>query len=161
MSSMRKLVSIVVAAAVFLFAGSALAQPGATPYGMPISMENAKKAAAAAVAEAQKNNWNLVIAISDPGGNLVYFERVDGAPTGSGNVAIGKARSAAIFKAPTKVFQERLAAGVTYLLTLDLVPIEGGIPIVLDGRIVGGIGVSGGSFQQDGQVASAGVAALK
>ena len=161
MRSVPKVLSIVVAAAVVLFAGSALAQPGAT-YGAPVTRENAKKAAAAAVAEAKKNNWNMVIAVADPGGNLVYFEKMDGTATGPGTIAIAKARTAAMYKAPTKVFQERLAAGTTYLLVLEgAMPLEGGIPLVMDGKIVGAIGASGGSFQQDGQVATAGAGALK
>ena len=162
MRSVPKVLSIVVAAAVVLFAGSALAQPGATPYGAPVSLENAKKAAAAAVAEAKKNNWNMIIAVADPSGNLVYFEKMDGSSIGSGNVAIGKARSAAIFRVPTKVFQERLAAGTTYYLAFEsMMPLEGGIPILMDGKVVGAIGASGGSFQQDGQVATAGVSVVK
>ena len=162
MRSMPKLSSIVVTVAVALFAGGALAQPGATPYGAPISLENAKKAAAAAAAEARKNNWTMVIAVTDTAGNLVYFEKMDGVAIASGNIAIGKSRTAAMFKAPTKVFHERLAAGTTYYLAFEgMIPVEGGIPIVMDGKIVGAIGVSGGSFQQDGQVAKAGADALK
>jgi uncharacterized protein GlcG (DUF336 family) len=157
----KSIAGMIMVAVLGVFAFEAAAQPGAVLYGAPISLENAKKAAAAAVAEARKNNWNMIIAVTDIAGTLVYFEKMDGTATGPGNVAIAKARSAAIFKAPTKVFQERLAAGATYLLVLGVMPLEGGIPLVMDGKIVGAIGASGGSFQQDGQVATAGAGVLK
>ena len=134
------------------------------PYGLAITLDNAKKAAAPALAEARKNNWTMAVAIVDPGGDLVYFEKIDGTQNGSVNVAIAKARSAALFKRPTKAFQDTLAAGGDGLRILRLenaVPVEGGIPLVMDGKIVGAIGVSGGTGAQDGQAANAGVAALK
>ncbi len=150
-----------IAAILAAFAFEATAQAPLL-YGAPISVENAKKAAAAAVAEARKNNWTQAIAVTDTAGNLVYFEKMDGTLNAGGNIAIGKSRSAALFRQPTKNFQDRLAAGTTYLLVLEgAVPIEGGVPIVMDGRIVGAIGVSGGSPQQDGAVAAAGAGALK
>ena len=133
------------------------------PYGMPISLESAKKAAAAAIAEARKNGWLMAVAITDPSGELVYFAKMDGTQTGSVNVSIGKSRSAALFKRPTKVFQDMLAsggAGVRVLALERAVPIEGGVPLVINGEIVGGIGASGGSSDQDGVVAGAGAAAL-
>jgi uncharacterized protein GlcG (DUF336 family) len=130
---------------------------------MPISLESAKKAAAAAIAEARKNGWLMAVAITDPSGELVYFAKMDGTQTGSVNVSIGKSRSAALFKRPTKVFQDMLAsggAGVRVLALERAVPIEGGVPLVIDGEIVGAIGASGGSSDQDGVVAGAGAAAL-
>jgi glc operon protein GlcG len=133
------------------------------PYGMPIGLDNAKKAAAAAIAEAQKNGWLMAVAITDPSGELVYFVKMDGTQTGSVNVSIAKSRSAALFKRPTKVFQDMLAsggAGVRVLALERAVPIEGGVPLVINGEIVGGIGASGGSSDQDGVVAGAGAAAL-
>jgi uncharacterized protein GlcG (DUF336 family) len=133
------------------------------PYGMPISLDSAQKAAAAAIAEARKNGWLMAVAITDPSGELVYFAKMDGTQTGSVNVSIGKSRSAALFKRPTKVFQEMLAsggAGVRVLALERAVPIEGGVPLVINGEIVGGIGASGGSSDQDGVVAGAGAAAL-
>jgi uncharacterized protein GlcG (DUF336 family) len=133
-------------------------------YGTPIGADAAKKVAAAAVAEARKNGWNMAIAIVDPAGDLVYFERIDDTQVGSVDVAIGKARSAARFKRPTKVFQDALAAGGEGLRMLALqgaVPVDGGVPLTVGGRIVGAIGASGGTSAQDGQVAAAGVAALK
>lgn len=146
-----------------LCASSAFAQM-ANPYGAPISVDNAKKAAAAAVAEARKNDWTMAVAVIDPGGSLVYFEKMDGTQTGSVNVAIGKARSAALYKRPTKVWQDIVAgggAGVRILGLEGAVPIEGGIPLAMDGKIVGAIGLSGGSGQQDGQCATAGANAVK
>jgi glc operon protein GlcG len=135
-----------------------------TPYGAPISLENAKKAAAPALAEAVKNHWNMAVAVVDPSGNLVYYEKMDDTQLGSANVAIDKARSAALFKRPTKVFQDTLAAGGEGLRLLKIqgaVPVEGGIPLVLEGKIVGAIGVSGGASAQDGQCAKAGADAIK
>ncbi len=118
------------------------------PYGAPITLENAKKATAAAVAEARKNNWTMAVAITDPAGDLVYLEKMDGTQTGSINVAISKARSAALFKRPSKAFQDFLAGGgasLRVLATEGAIPIEGGIPLVMDGKIVGAIGLSGGA----------------
>lgn len=133
------------------------------PYGLAITLEHAKNAAAPALAEARKNHWAMAVAVVDPAGNLVYFEKMDGTQNGSVNVAIAKARSAALFKRPTKAFQDTLAAGGEGLriLKLDLaVPVEGGVPLVMDGHIVGAIGLSGGTSQQDGQCAKAGADAL-
>ena len=147
-----------------LCAGGAPAQQMPNPYGPPISLENAKKAAAPALAEARKNNWTMAVAIVDTAGNLVYFEKMDGTQIGSVNVSIDKARSAALFKRPTKVFQDTLAAGGDGLRILRIegvVPVEGGIPLVMDGKIVGAVGVSGGTSQQDGQCAKLGADALK
>lgn len=132
-------------------------------YGPPINLEAAKKAAALAIAEARKNNWNMAVAILDIGGELVYFEKMDGIQTGSVRVAIGKGRSAALYKRPTKAWQDVVAAGGAGLRILGLegaVPIEGGLPLLVDGKIVGAIGVSGGSSDQDGVVATAGAGAL-
>jgi glc operon protein GlcG len=134
------------------------------PYGLPVVLEAAKQAAAPALAEARKNNWTMAVAIVDTAGNLVYFEKMDGTQTGSVAVAIDKARSAALFKRPTKAFQDTLAAGGEGLRVLGLqsaVPVDGGIPIVMDGKFVGAIGVSGGTSAQDGQCAKAGVDAVK
>jgi glc operon protein GlcG len=134
------------------------------PYGLPISLENAKKAAAPALAEAAKNNWTVAVAIVDPGGNLVYYEKMDNTQLGSANVAIDKARSAALYKRPTKAFQDALAAGgdaVRILRLQGAVPVEGGIPLILDGKIVGAIGVSGATSAQDAQCAKAGADIVK
>jgi glc operon protein GlcG len=133
-------------------------------YGVPINLDAAKKAAASAIAEARKNNWTMAVAITDIGGDLVYFEKMDGTQTGSVRGALGKARSAVLFKRPTKVFQDLVAAGGEGLRILALegaVPIEGGLPLLMDGKIVGAIGVSGGTSQQDGVAAKAGADTLK
>jgi glc operon protein GlcG len=134
------------------------------PYGLPISLENAKKAAASAVAEAAKNNWNVAVAIVDTAGTLVYYEKLDNTQVGSANVAIDKARSAALFKRPTKAFQDALASGGDGLRVLRLqgaVPSEGGIPLLTDGKIIGAIGVSGATNTQDAQCAKMGADAFK
>jgi glc operon protein GlcG len=134
------------------------------PYGAPISLEDAKKAAAPALAEAAKNHWAMAVAIVDPSGNLVYYEKMDATQIGSANVAIDKARSAALFKRPTKTYQDALAAGGDGMRILRLqgaIPIEGGVPLLVDGKIAGAIGVSGGTAVQDGQCANAGASALK
>ena len=147
-----------------LLATAAIAHAQTMSYGTPITADAARKVAAPAVAEARKNQWTMAIAIVDPAGDLVYFERMDDTQVGSANVAIDKARSAARFKRPTKAFQDALAAGGEGLRILSLsgaVPVDGGVPIIVGGKIVGAIGVSGGTSAQDGQVAAAGVAALK
>ena len=133
-------------------------------YGLSINLETAKKVAASAITEARKNNWTMAVAIIDTGGNLVYFEKMDGTQTGSVRVAISKGRSAVLFKRPTKAFQDMVAAGGEGLRMLGLegaVPVEGGLPLLMDGKIVGAIGVSGGTSQQDGLVAKAGADTLK
>jgi len=133
-------------------------------YGPPVSLEDAKKAAAAALAEARKNNWRMAAAIVDPSGTLVYFEKMDDTQNGSAVVAVDKARSAALFKRPTKTFQDVLAGGGVGLRVLRLngaIPIEGGLPLVVGARIVGAIGLSGGTSEQDGQCAACGVDALR
>jgi glc operon protein GlcG len=134
------------------------------PYGLSITLENAKKTSVPALAEAAKNNWSVAVAIVDPAGNLVYYEKMDNTQLGSANVAIDKARSAALFKRPTKAFQDALAAGGEGLRVLRLqgaTPVEGGIPLVSDGKIVGAIGVSGVTSAQDGQCAKAGADSFK
>src|SRR5918993_486551 len=128
-----------------------------------ITLDAAKKVAAPALAEASRNNWAMAVAVVDGAGDLVYFERMDATQSGSVVVAIDKARSAARFKRPTKAFQDMLAAGGEGWRVLGLhgaVPVEGGVPIVIDGKIVGAIGVSGGTSPQDGQCARAGVEAM-
>ncbi len=147
-----------------VLAGSSARAQMPNAYGASITLQDAKAAAAPAVAEARKNNWTMAIAIVDPAGNLVYFEKMDGTQTGSVSVALDKARSAALFKRPTKAFQDVVAAGGDGLRLLGLngaVPIEGGIPIVKGGNIVGAIGVSGGTSAQDGQCAKAGADSQK
>jgi glc operon protein GlcG len=134
------------------------------PYGAPITLEQAKKVAAPAMAEAAKNNWNMAVAIVDPSGNLVYYEKMDATQLGSANLSVEKARSASLFKRPTQTFQDALAGGGDGLRVLKVpggIPIEGGLPIMIEGKIAGAIGVSGGQSSQDGQCAKAGVDAIK
>jgi glc operon protein GlcG len=160
--------SLIVLAAVFvLIALPAMAQapfapPPQVPYGLSVSTEGARNAATAAIAEARKNNWKMAIAIVDTGGYLVYFEKMQDTQTGSVELAIEKARTAALFRRPTKVFQDGVAAGGEGLRLLRLtgaIPIDGGVPIIVDGKLIGAVGVSGGSGDQDGQVAKAGAVA--
>jgi uncharacterized protein GlcG (DUF336 family) len=132
-------------------------------YGPSIPLNVAKTAAAAAIAEAREHTWDMAVAIVDTAGSLVYFEKMDDTQAGSVAVAQAKARSAALFKRSTKAFQDTLAAGGEGLRVLGLagaVPVEGGLPLIIDGKIAGAIGVSGGTSGQDGQCAQAGVAAL-
>ncbi len=134
------------------------------PYGAPITLEAAKKAANAALAEAAKNKWNMVAAIVDPSGNLIYYEKMDNAQLASANVAVDKARSAATYKRPTKAFQDALGTGGAGLRILGLpgaMPLEGGIPLLVDGKIIGAIGVSGDTGEHDNQCAGVGAAVVK
>jgi glc operon protein GlcG len=163
---MRNLIlSTMTVCAVGLMGAVAHAQQPSPSYGPTINLENAKKVAAAAEEESKKNNWQQAIAIVSPGGNLVYFARIDGTQIGSVQLAQRKARSAALFRRTTKSFEERVASGGMglTLLTLgdDVTASEGGVPIMMDGKVVGAIGVSGGSSVQDGQVAAAGTNAVK
>ena len=132
-------------------------------YGAPIRLDAAKRAAAAALAEARRNNWTMAAAVVDISGELVYFEKMDDTQNGSVRVAVSKARSAALFKRPTKAFQDALTATPDGLRVLGLegaVPVEGGVPLVIDGKIAGAIGLSGGTSPQDGVCAKAGCDAL-
>lgn len=157
------LVSTFVLAALQAGAVTALAQLP-NPYGAPIALDNAKKVAAAAIAEARKNGWAMAAAVVDPNGELIYFEKLDGTQMASTDIAQDKARSAARFKRPTKVLMDALAAGgdgLRFLALKGAIPVEGGVPIVMDGKVVGAIGMSGGTSQQDGQCANAGAVAVK
>jgi uncharacterized protein GlcG (DUF336 family) len=141
-----------------------LVPPAAVPYGISISPEAAKKAAAAAIAEAAKNKWNMAVAIVDTGGYLVYFERMPDTQLGSVEISIEKAKTATLFRRSTKTFQDSLATAGDNLRLLRLtgaIPIDGGIPIIVDGKIIGAVGASGGSSDQDGRTAQAGANAVK
>jgi len=120
-----------------------------------ISLELAKKLAGAAQAEAAKNKWAMAIAVVDDGGNLVCFERMDGAQLGSTEVAQQKARTAVFFKRPTKAFEDNVLTDkhVVVLAVPNVVPVEGGLPLVVDGVLIGAIGVSGAKASEDGLVA--------
>jgi uncharacterized protein GlcG (DUF336 family) len=122
-----------------------------------LNLDGARKVAAAAEAEAKKNNWNVVIAIVDDGGNLLYLQRMDGTQTGSIQVAIDKAKTAQAFRRPTKVFEDAIAGGRNAILGLNgALPLEGGLPIKVGDQVIGAIGVSGVTAPQDGQIAKAG-----
>src|SRR5215472_1133228 len=165
MKHAKRLALIVSVSLLFTAAGVSAQQapPPPPPYGAPISIEQAKKAMAGAEAEARKNNWGMVIAIVDSGGNLVMLERLDGTQFVSIEIAQQKAHTAVAFKRPTKVFQDLIAQGGVNLRLLKLGSasvLEGGVPVIVGGAIIGAIGVSGGTSQQDAQVAQAGADAL-
>ena len=141
------------------------AQAPAPPpaYGTAITLEQAKKVVAGAEAEAKKNNWPVVIVVLDSGGQLVMLQRLDNAQWGSVEIAKEKARSAVALRRPTKALQDAVAQGGANLrlLTIGYSVLEGGIPIIADGKIIGGVGVSGVTSQQDAQIAQAGIDTLK
>lgn len=135
--------------------------PQAPGYGASINLETARKVAAAAAAEARKNAWTVAVAIVDTAGDLVYFERADDTQVASSTIAQDKARTAVRFKRPSKAFEDTLHGGRHAILAMPgVLPLEGGIPLLIDGKIVGAIGVSGVTSQQDGVCAQAGVDAL-
>jgi glc operon protein GlcG len=133
------------------------------PYGPPITLDQAKRAMAAAELEAAKNSWQVAITILDSGGNPVMFHRIDNAQLSAASVSEGKARTALEFKRPSKALDDAIAnggAGLRLLALKDITPLEGGIPVIVDGKIIGAIGVSGALSSQDAQVAQAGADAL-
>lgn len=136
-----------------------------TPYGETINLETAKKAAAGATAEAKKRNWDgFCIAVVGPSGDLVYFEKLDNCQFASVTIAQHKARTAARYRRPTLAFENLIGKGpyFNYLTTLDdVIASRGGNPLMVGGKIIGAIGVSGGSGAQDDVLSQAGVAALK
>jgi glc operon protein GlcG len=164
----RLLSLIVVTMLLFAFVPVGAQQPVAppppqVPYGTPISLEQAKKVLAGAEAEAKKHAWNVVIAVLDSGGHLVMLERLDGTQLGSIEAAKDKAYSAVLYRRPTKVFQDLVGQGGPNLRLLRLSgasPLEGGIPIIVAGKLIGAVGVSGMTSEQDAQVAQAGAEAL-
>lgn len=159
---MRSLKVAAVLCVVALFvAGSAFAQQMPNPYGPNISLEKAKAVAAAAAAKAKEMKVNMCLAVVDTGGQLVYFERFDVVQWGSIDVAIHKAKASVQYKRATLALENAVKANVTYLTLDGVSAIEGGVPIIEGGKIVGAIGASGGSSVQDGQVAQAGAAVIK
>ena len=163
----KTLFASIVAAAILTATTSAQQAPSpppTTPYGAPIGFEAAKKVMAAAEAEAVKNNWAMAIVILDSTGHMVMLHKLDNTQYGSLMAAEDKAHSAINFRRPSKVFEDLVAQGGIGLRSLALrgaSPLEGGIPIIADGKIVGAIGVSGGTSVQDGQVAKVGADAAK
>ena len=159
--TMNTLKSFCAAAALFCAASTAQAQ--VPQYGTSINLEMARKELAAAVVDSRRQNLPMAIAVVDNSGQLVAFERMDNTQTASIAVSQDKAVSAAMYRRPTKVFQDVLAAGGVGLRVLTLrgaSAVEGGLPIIVDGKIIGAVGVSGGTSDQDGVVAKAGVDAL-
>jgi glc operon protein GlcG len=136
--------------------------PQASPgYGASIDLETARKVAAAAAAEGKNNGWAVAVAIVDTAGELVFFERMDDTQVASVHVAQEKARTAVRFKRPSKAFEDALVGGRLAVLGLPgVTPLEGGIPLIINGKIVGAIGVSGVTSQQDGVCAQAGLDVL-
>lgn len=160
---MARILSLIVGTVMVFAAASASAQ-APPPYGPAITLEQAKKVMAGAEAEAKKNKWDVVIVVLDSGGHVVTLSRLDGAQWGSLDVARDKAHSAVAFRRPTKVFQDAIAQGGANLRLLNLAGaslLEGGIPIVVDGKLIGAVGVSGVTSQQDAQIGQAGIDALK
>ena len=160
----RLLIAAAIAASFVTSPLFAQAPPPPPPYGPAITFDAAKKALAAAEAEAKKNNWPVAIAIVDSAGQLAAFSKMDNTQHASVDIAIGKAVTANNFKRPTKAFQDLIGQGGGNLRLLSvkgLTPLEGGVPIVVDGKIIGGIGVSGVMSNQDAEVAMAGANAAK
>ena len=158
--------TIAAALAAVLVASPLAAQtpPPPPPYGVGIGFDAAKKALAAAEAEAKKNNWPVAIAIVDSSAKLVAFSKMDNTQHASVDIAIGKAVTANNFKRPSKALQDGIAQGGVNLRILGqpgITPLEGGVPIIVDGKIVGAIGASGVLSNQDAEVAMAGAAAVK
>jgi glc operon protein GlcG len=162
----RALMALTIGANLLLVVPSAApAQTVPPEYGLSVTNEQAKEAAGAALAEARKNSWRMAVAVVGPDGNLVYFEKLDGTQNASGSLALAKARTSALFRRPSKAFADQFAAGNTGFMSFpdDARPIasEGGMPIIQNGRLIGALGVSGGTGPQDGQVATAGANAVK
>jgi uncharacterized protein GlcG (DUF336 family) len=135
--------------------------PFAEPYGAPISMQQAQAAMQAAIGEANRRGWQMNVAVVDPGGNLVTFARMDGAQYASIAIAEHKARTAARYRRPTRLFEDAVQKGINYLLTLDdVIASRGGIPLVTDGKIIGAIGCSGGTGSQDEATCKVGAATI-
>ena len=140
--------------------------PAPSPeYGLPLTNAQARDAAAAALMEAKTNSWRMAVAIVGPDGELIYFEKMDGTQSASAALALRKARTSALFRRPSKVFADQFAAGNIGFMTFpdDARPIasEGGLPILIDGKLIGAIGLSGGTGPQDGLAAAAGAGVVK
>lgn len=156
--SLSKVVALL---ACTLFAGMAVAQDR-PPYGTAVTIDQAKKIAAGAIEESRKNNWRMAVAIVDNHGFLKYYEMMDDTQTASAQIAVDKAKGAAMYRRPTKVFEDGIAKGRVAILALPgAMPIEGGVPIMVNGRVIGGIGVSGANSDQDAAAAMAGLKMLQ
>lgn len=149
---------VIAAAALFLSAPTVYAQVKASAI---LTLEGAKNIVAAAEAEARRNNWNMTYAIVDADGGLVLFHKGDNTRPSNVDFALAKARTSARFQRATKLLDSAVTAGRLQWLAADALPIEGGVPILVNGMVIGAVGVSGGTSAQDAQVAIAGIAALK
>jgi uncharacterized protein GlcG (DUF336 family) len=148
-------------AAAFVLCSAAVQAQQRPSYGESVTLEQAKKIAAGGIAEAKKNNWAIAIAVVDTHGFLVYFERLDDTQTASVKIAVDKAQTAAMFRRPSRAFEDVVTKGRVAVLGLSgATPITGGLPIVAGGKIIGGVGVSGVTSEQDEQVAKAGLSAM-
>ena len=125
-----------------------------------LTLEDCKKIGAACEAEARKNNWNVVIVILDDGGHLLWLARMDGATPANAEIALGKARTAAVTRRSTKTWEDRISGGRLSMLAMPVLPVQGGVPILHEGQCVGAVGVSGVQSHEDEQIANAGIAAL-
>lgn len=159
MSTIRKSVNLAGALALAVFAAQAAAQerPG---YGTPVTVDQAKKMAAAAIAECKSNKWNVAVAVVDTHGMLIYFERMEDTQTASGKIAIMKAKAAATYRRPTRVFMEAINKGPATATLPGAIGSPGGVPIMVGGKVIGAVGASGVTGDQDEQCSKAGVAAL-
>ena len=156
---MRAKLAIGLTFAVFALGAAAQDRP---PYGTAVTLEQAKKIAAAAIEESRKQNWRMAVAVVDNHGFLKYYEMMDDTQTASAQIAVDKAKSAAMYRRPTKVFEDLVNKGAVRLITLPgAMPVEGGVPIMSGGRVIGAIGVSGMTSEQDGLAAAAGLKALQ
>ena len=161
---MLKIAATATAVALLTTVSAGAQAPAPAPYGASITLEAAKKAMAAAEAEATKNNWNVVITIVDAGGHIVMMQRANNTQYASIRISEGKARTAVEFRRPTKALEDTVAAGGAGLRLLSVEGaslLEGGVPIIVDGKIIGGIGVSGVASKDDAAIAAAGAAAAK
>ena len=167
---MFRMLALAGALAAFAFPAGSISTPAfaeqaapSPPYGPPITLDQAKRAMSAAELEAAKNTWQVAITILDSGGNMVMFHKVDNAQLSAIGASEGKARTALMFKRPSKALDDAIAAGgagLRLLAVKDITPLEGGLPILADGKIVGAIGVSGALSSQDAQVAKVGADAV-
>jgi len=156
----KPLPHVVCAISLAAFAAGAAAQDRRPEYGPPVTVAAAKKIAAATLAECQKNQWNVAVAIVDTHGFLVYFERMENTQTASMDIAIGKARTAATYRRTSRVFMEVINKAPATATLGGIYASPGGVPIFADGKVIGGVGVSGVTGDQDEQCAKAGLAGM-
>ena len=152
---------VILAASLAAFATFAAAQDQRPGYGPAVTLTQAKRIAAGVIAECTKNNWNVAVAIVDPHGTLVYYEKMEDTQYSSADIAIGKARAAATYRRPTRVFMDTINKGSPATATLPGVfASPGGVPIMVGGKVIGASGVSGVTGDQDEQCSKAGVAGM-